>query len=170
MRIVLSIAMALLISIAMPANSAYAYGGGGSGGVNDPEGDTTAAISFAGSGSFQPGFHSNVTLSEFKGPLKFDHSRDREINFWFTMLMWTEIFDQGMGVVTFLPSLVKVPVGIAYHGPKNVVRLIIYGEARTIKLNEGLQSSPDTGNLSGWFANTFVLKPIRWVRNKVFGK
>jgi hypothetical protein len=170
MRIVLSIVVALLISIAMPAHSAYAYGGGGSGGGSNPEGDTSAAISFPGTGSFQPGFHSNVTLNEFTGPLKFDHSRDREINFWFTMLMWTEIFDQGMGVVTFLPSLIKVPVGIAYHGPKNVTRLILYGEERTIKLNVGLQSSPETRNISGWIANTFVLKPIRWVREKVFGK
>ncbi len=168
MRIVLSIVVALLISIAMPVHSAYAYGGGT--GMSDPEGDTSAAISFTGTGSFQPGFHSNVTLSEFKGPLKFDHSINREINFWFTMLMWTEIFDQGMGLVTFLPSLIKVPVGIAYQGPKNVTRLIIYGEERTMQLNVGLQSSPETRNISGWFANTFVLKPIKYVREKVFGK
>jgi len=170
MRIVLSIAVALLISIALPVHSAYAYGGGASGGLSNPEGDTSAPISFSGSGSFQPGFHSNVTLSEFKGPLKFDHSRDREINFWFGMMMWTEMFDQTMGLVTFLPSLIKVPVGIAYQGPKNVVRLMIYGEERTMKLNVGLQSSPETRNISGWFANTFVLKPIRWVRKKVSGK
>jgi len=169
MRIILSIVVALLISIAMPVHSAYAYGGGGSG-MSDPEGDTSAAISFTGSGAFQPGFHSNVTLNEFKGPLKFDHSRNRAINVWFTMLMWTEIFDQSMGVVTFLPSLIKIPIGIAYHGPKNVTRLIIYGEERTIQLNKGLQSAPETRNISGWIANTFVLKPIRWVRIKVFGK
>jgi hypothetical protein len=169
MRIVLSIVVALLISIAMPAHSAYAYGGGGSGGVSNPEGDTSAPISFSGSGAFQPGFHSNVTLNEFKGPLKFDHGRDREINFWFSMLMWTEMFDQTMGLVTFLPSLIKIPIGIAYHGPKNVTRLIIYGEERTMQLNVGLQSSPETRNISGWFANTFVLKPIKYVREKVFG-
>jgi hypothetical protein len=169
MRIVLSITMALLISIALPVHSAYAYGGGSGSGMSDPEGDTSAAISFTGTGSFQPGFHSNVTLSEFRGPLKFDHSRDREINFWFTMLMWTEIFDQGMGVVTLPLMFIKVPAAVVYQGPKNVVRLILYGEARTIQLNEGLQSSPGTRNISGWISNAFVLKPIRWVRKKVFG-
>jgi hypothetical protein len=161
--------VALLISIAMPAHSAYAYGGGASGGDSNPEGDTSAAISFTGSGSFQPGFHSNVTLSEFRGPLKFDHSRDREINFWFTMLMWTEIFDQGMGLVTLPLMYIKVPAAVVYQGPKNVVRLILYGEARTIKLNEGLQSLPEQRNIAGWISNTLVLKPIRYVRKKVFG-
>ncbi len=168
MRIVLSIVVALLISIAMPVHSAYAYGGGT--GISDPEGDTSAGISFAGTGSFQPGFHSNVTLSEFKGPLKFDHSINRDINFWFTMLMWTEIFDQTMGVVTLPLMYIKVPAAVVYQGPKNAIRLIIYGEDRTIKLNEGLQSFPETRNVSGWLVNKFVLKPLKYVREKVFGK
>jgi hypothetical protein len=170
MRIVLSIVVALLISTAMPVHSAYAYGGGSGGGASNPEGDTSAPISFTGTGSFQPGFHSNVTLNEFKGPLKFDHSRNREINFWFTMLMWTEIFDQAMGLATLPLMFIKVPAAIVYQGPKNVVRLIVYGEARTIKLNEGLQSSPGTRNISGWLTNKIVLKPLRWVRKKVFEK
>jgi hypothetical protein len=169
MRIVLSIVVVILISIAMPAHSAYAYGGGNGGGTSDPEGDTSVAISFTGTGSFQPGFHSNVTLNEFKGPLKFDHSRNQEINFWFTMVMWTEIFDQGMGLVTLPLMYIKIPAALVYQGPKNVVRLILYGEARTIKLNEGLQSLPEQRNIAGWFSNTFVLKPLRWVRKKVLG-
>jgi hypothetical protein len=36
-------------------------------------------------------------------------------------------------------------------------------------MNENLQSAPDVPNLSGKIANVLVLKPLRYVRKKVFG-
>lgn len=144
----------------------FAYGGGGSGGMSDPEGSSEVNISFTND---LTSANSNVVAKPpTVKPLKFDHSLNSNIRFWHTMLMWTEMFDQGMGLVTFLPTFVGKPIGLVYQGPKNLVRIIIYGENRTIKLNEGLASDPNAPNVGGWVANTFVLKPLRDLRKGVF--
>ena len=167
MRMSVISVLVVLICLTLPVNSAMAYGGGGSGGGTSIVKSTPVPVRFT-SEITVPSVGVSKTPQTVK-PLRFSHSQDSEILFWHTMLMWTEIFDQGMGIVTLLPSLIKVPVGIVYHGPKNLTRMIFYGEERTIKMNENLQSAPDVPNLSGKIANVLVLKPLRYVRKKVFG-
>ncbi len=144
----------------------FAYGGGSGVGMVDPQGSSAVNISFTGD---LASANSNVaTAPPTVKPLKFDRTLNRNIRFWHGMLMWSEIFDQSMSFLTFLPTFVGQPIGLAYHGPKNITRFIFYGEDRTIQLNEGLASDPNAPNVSGWVANTFVLKPVRDLRKGVF--
>lgn len=167
MKISVIIALTIMICLTVPVNSAIAYGGGGSGGGTSIVKSTPVPVRFT-SEITAPSVGVSKTPQTVK-PLRFSSPCNSDILFWHTMLMWTEIFDQGMGIVTLLPSFVKVPIGIVYHGPKNISRMFVYGLDRTIKMNENLQSAPDVPNYSGKIANTLILKPIRFVRDKVFG-